>query len=145
MSKCHFALYGWKGERDARKFPSLLHNIAVGSQLGRLPHHRDSTYSSMSENSERRSLSIRLFAALSLPGTHSTNLSQRLLSVECKKWFPCLETPFTSPHSPLLQDMCRNPLCGNGFSLCRNPLCGKGFSLMTGTSLVARQDKSRQE
>nr|CAD7430256.1 unnamed protein product [Timema monikensis] len=30
-----------------------------GILLGRLPHHRDSTYSSMSENSERRSLSFR--------------------------------------------------------------------------------------
>nr|CAD7448108.1 unnamed protein product [Timema bartmani] len=76
--------------------------------------------------------SLQLFTALSLPGTQSTKLSRWLLSVECKKWLPCLETPFTSPH-PLLQGMCRNPLCGNG------------FSTMTAARLAARQDESSQE
>nr|CAD7430791.1 unnamed protein product [Timema monikensis] len=58
---------------------------------------------------------------------------------------PALRPLSLPSHYPLLQGMCRNPLCGNGFSRCRNLLCGNGFSLMTGASLAARQDKSSQK
>nr|CAD7262158.1 unnamed protein product [Timema shepardi] len=57
-----------------RKKSNLVYDsVAVGSQLGRLPQHRDSTYSSMSENSERRSLSFRV--------TRSFNINRATVEV----------------------------------------------------------------
>nr|CAD7199129.1 unnamed protein product [Timema douglasi] len=40
---------------------------------------------------------LRHKALSDCPGTCSTKLTLWLSGVECDKWFPCLETPFTSP------------------------------------------------